>query len=207
MSSDIQALFGLKHNPFSRGIPRDALWQPPGSEAFLMRLESIVADGGFALITGEPGVGKSKVLQLLAERVMRLGGDLVVGVMERPQGSVSDFYRELGALFGVTLNPANRYGGFKTLRERWRGHIQATRLRPVLLIDEAQEVSERCLTELQLLGSARFDSESLLTVVLCGDKRLPATKGSRSAFARNNWQRSVRGSARAGCSSPGTAMP
>lgn len=42
----------------------------------------------------------------------------------------------------------------------------------MLLIDEAQEVSSACLTELRLLQSACFDSESLLFTILCGDKRL-----------------------------------
>lgn len=173
MRDDLLALFGLKHNPFSRCVPRDALWQPPSAEPFFFRIETIVLDGGFALISGEPGLGKSKVLQLLNERLLRIGGDLVVGVMERPQSSVSDFYRELGDLFGVELSPSNRYGGFKALREKWRHHIQSTLMRPVLLIDEAQEMADYCLTELRLLGNAKFDSEALLTTVLCGDKRLP----------------------------------
>lgn len=166
-------LFGIKHNPFIPAIPRDALWHPPGSEAFFFRVESIVLDGGFAMISGEPGLGKSKILQLLAERLLNIGGDIVVGVIERPQSSVSDLYRELGELFHVDLSPANRYGGFKSLREKWRNYIQTTMLRPVLLIDEAQEVGHHCLTELRLLGSAKFDSECLLTTVLCGDARLP----------------------------------
>jgi type II secretory pathway predicted ATPase ExeA len=168
----IRALFGLKHNPFARNLPPEALWTPPGAEAFFFRVENIVLDGGFALITGEPGLGKSKALQLLSERLLRIGGDLVVGVMEYPPSTVSDFYRELGDLFGVNLAPANRYGSFKTLRERWREHIQTTLFRPVLLVDEAQEMVDRCLTELRLLSSAKFDSEVLLTVVLCGDGRL-----------------------------------
>lgn len=173
MRDEILTIFGLKHNPFARRIPSDALWRPPGCDAYFFRIESIVLDGGFALLCSEPGLGKSKLLQLLAEHLLGIGGDVVVGVMERPQSSVSDFYRELGDLFGVNLSPSNRYGGFKALRERWRHHIQSTMLRPVLLIDEAQEMAAHCLTEIRLLTSARFDSECLLTTVLAGDGRLP----------------------------------
>jgi general secretion pathway protein A len=96
-----------------------------------------------------------------------------VKVMQRPQSSVGDFYRELGELFNVGLSPANRYGGFKALRDRWKTHCKSTLLRPVLLIDEAQQVGLDCLTELRLLQSHHFDSQSLLFTILCGDSRLP----------------------------------
>jgi general secretion pathway protein A len=166
------ALYGLKWNPFLPEIPVEALWSPPGCDNFFFRIENLVMDGGFALICGEAGLGKSKVLQLLAQRLNCLA-DVVVGVMERPQSNLGDFYREMGDLFGVNLSPANRYGGFKALRERWHNHIKSTLFRPALLIDEAQEMFTTCLNELRLLTSAQFDSQCLLTTVMCGDMRLP----------------------------------
>ena len=166
------AFYGLKWNPFLPDIPTEALWHPPGVNEFIFRLENLVMDGGFALISGEPGLGKSKLLQLVSHRLSRLE-DVTVGVMERPQSSLADFYRELGALFDVNLRPSNRYGGFKALRERWNDHIKRTLFRPVLLIDEAQELATVCMNELRLLGSAHFDSRCLLTTIICGDTRLP----------------------------------
>ncbi len=167
------ALYGLKWNPFLPDIPSEALWHPPHVEEFLFRLENLVMDGGFALISGEPGLGKSKLLQLVSNRLNRIE-DVTVGVMERPQGSLADFYRELGALFEVNLTPSNRYGGFKALRERWHEHIKRTLFRPVLLIDEAQEMSTVCMNELRLLSSVHFDSRCLLSTIISGDSRLPA---------------------------------
>ncbi len=166
------ALYGLKYNPFLPDLPAEALWPIPGTESFVRKLEPLVTQGGFVLITGEPGYGKSKTLQWVAKRLAQMP-DLTVGVMERPQSKVADFYRELGELFGVPLNLTNRYGGFKSLRARWQAHCETTLLRPVILIDEAQEMSAECLTELRLLQSASFDSKSLLFTVLCGDTRLP----------------------------------
>jgi len=171
-NKQLLALFGLKYNPFLPDIPPDALWSPPAIDMFCFRLEHLVTDGGFALIYGEPGLGKSKLLQLLDKRLNHRD-DVVVGVMERPQSSLNDFYREMGSLFDVNLSPANRYGGFKALRERWQHHIQSTLFRPLLLIDEAQEMLAGCMNELRLLASAHFDSKCLLTTVMCGDSRLP----------------------------------
>ncbi len=165
------AYYGLKWNPFLPNIPVESLWHPPQMDNFIFRLENMAADGGFALISGDPGLGKSKILQLIAHQFSKFD-EVIVGVMERPQSSVGDFYREMGSLFGVNLTPANRYGGFKDLRERWKTHTKTTLFRPVLLIDEAQEMLTGCLNELRLLSSAKFDSHNLLTIVICGDNRL-----------------------------------
>ena len=172
MTKKLLALYGLKWNPFAPEVPPDALSTPPKVEAFCWRIEhSHGREGGFALITGDPGTGKSVVLRLLAERLGRLR-DLTVGALTHPQSHVADFYRELGDLFSVALRPHNRWNGFKTLRERWLAHLESTLLRPVLLIDEAQEMPPLVLSELRLLASAHFDSRSLLSVVLAGDGRL-----------------------------------
>ena len=171
-NKQLLSLFGLKWNPFQADLPVDLLWLPTAMDSFLFRIENLVMEGGFALISGEPGPGKSKCLQLITHRLHRLD-NVVVGVMERPQSSLADFYRELGDIFGVNLTPANRYGGFKALRERWLKYTRSTLFKPVLLIDEAQEMMTNCLNELRLLGSANFDSQCLLTTVLCGDLRLP----------------------------------
>ena len=171
-NTDIRSLYGLKYNPFLPDVPTEALYTIPGTEHFGLRVQSMAARGGFALITGEPGLGKSKTLQQIAHRLAQIP-DLTVGVMERPQSNLGDFYRELGELFNVGLSPANRYGGFKALRKRWKSHCRSTLLRPVLLIDEAQQVNAACLTELRLMQSDHFDSQSLLFTILCGDNRLP----------------------------------
>jgi len=166
------ALYGLKWNPFSPELPSEGLLTTPKIEHFAWRVEQLVQEGGFALITGESGTGKSVALRIVAGRLAALR-DVTVGVIERPQSRSGDFYRELGDIFAVKLKPHNRWGGFKALRERWKTHVASSRIRPVLLVDEAQEMSPDVLSELRILSSADFDATSLLTVVLSGDGRLP----------------------------------
>jgi len=165
------ALYGLKWNPFTPDVPTEALWTSPRIASFCTRVEGMSQEGGFALVTGDPGNGKSVTLRILAERLAELP-EVTVGILARPQSGLSDFYRELGDLFSVELKPHNRYGGFKALRERWRAHAEASLLRPVLLIDEAQEMMPPVLSELRILTSGQFDVETYLTVVLAGDSRL-----------------------------------
>ena len=172
MNQKLLALYGLKWNPFSPELPSEAIYVPAKIETFCWRIEHAqIREGGFAMIHGDPGSGKSIVLRLLAERLKKLP-DITVGAINHPQCNMPDFYRELGDIFGVPLRPSNRWGGFKALRERWFGHLESSRCRPVLLIDEAQEMTTQVLSELRLLASARFDSQPLLCIVMAGDARL-----------------------------------
>ena len=66
------ALYGLKWNPFHSNIPADVIWNPPQLGSFPFRLENLVMDGGFAMISGEPGLGKSKILHLMAQQLAKL---------------------------------------------------------------------------------------------------------------------------------------
>ncbi len=165
------SLYGLKWNPFTPDVPTDGLCVTPRIESFVTRIETMVHDGGFALITGEPGYGKSVALRIIEERLSDLP-EVSVGVLARPQSNLADFYRELGDLFSVELRPHNRWAGFKTLRERWNAHAEGSLLKPVLLIDEAQDMSSAVLSELRILASGKFDAQTYLTIILAGDTRL-----------------------------------
>jgi type II secretory pathway predicted ATPase ExeA len=172
MNSKLLNLFGLKFHPFRPEIPIEALHVTNTVDSFAARVEFTVGDGGFVMVTGDPGSGKSVALRLLAGR-LRAMRDVIVGTVDHPQSRVSDFYRELGDIFGVPFPTHNRWAGFKTLRARWGEHISTTLMRPVLIIDEAQEMLTTVFNELRVLTSKDFDSRSLLCIVLAGDTRLP----------------------------------
>ncbi len=165
------SLYGLKWNPFQPDVPTEALYKRPELDSFIWRVENLVMDGGFATVMGDPGQGKSVVLRLIDEQLKGLR-EVTVARIDRPQSGLSDFYREIGELFGIELRASNRFGGFKSLRKKWKSHIESTLLRPVLLIDESQDMPSVALSELRLLMADEFDSRRILTVVLAGDLRL-----------------------------------
>lgn len=173
MTTKLRDLYGLKYNPFSPDVPHEALLVTPRVADFCWRIEhGLCAEGGFAMISGAPGLGKSVALRLVSRHIEGLR-DVTCAPLQHPQSNIADFYRELGELFGVPLRPHNRWAGFKELRARFCTHIEGTTMRPILLVDEAQEMNHVVLGELRLLSSARFDSRWILGVILVGDDRLP----------------------------------
>ena len=167
----IHALYGLKWNPFLPEIPPEALIKDETTSRFCWRVEQVVMDGGFALVTGEPGTGKSVTMRQLQSHLRDIP-ELTVRIITRPQSHIRDFYRELAELFDVPIRHSNRYGSFASLRAQWTSHIRASMFRPVILIDEAQEAHEDVLNELRLLASVDLDAKNILAVVLAGDARL-----------------------------------
>ncbi len=171
MNRQLLAPYSLKWNPFAPEVPPEALCVTPRIESFTQRVELLVKDGGFAAIFGSPGTGKSVALRLLQKR-MTSQREVIVGTLSRPQCGVPDLYRELGHLFSVPITPYNLWTSAKVIRERWVAHLDSVLYRPLLLIDEAQEVKPSTLNELRFLMTKDLDSCSLLTVVLAGDSRL-----------------------------------
>jgi len=51
-------------------------------------------------------------MRLLAERLARLA-DLSVGIIHHPQSDLSDFYRELGDIFSISIRVSNRWGDLR----------------------------------------------------------------------------------------------
>lgn len=188
--------FGLKWNPFDGGTPSESLWSNDDFEDFSNRVMQLSRIGGFAVVVGVPGMGKSAALRLLRHR-LSAGKRIRVNELCRPQSRLRDFYYELGALYNVEMTGANRFGTFQRLRTDWQSQIQSHRHRPLLIIDEAQELRPEVLLELRLLSSVDLDSKSVLTVVLAGDARLsamlerpehhPVASRIRAALHLNEW--------------------
>lgn len=172
MNKKLLTQMSLKYNPFGLDVPVDGLLLTRFLEDFFWRIAQVLLrEGGFALVLGDPGSGKSAALRLLIDYLQK-AEDVVVGVLTRPQSGIADFYREMGEVFGIDIKPHNRWAGFKTLRHLWQEQIDTRLIRPVLVIDEAQQVPPEVLCELRVLASTRLDARVILSVVLAGDTRL-----------------------------------
>jgi type II secretory pathway predicted ATPase ExeA len=166
-----KSFFNLTWNPFLQEKPTTALFEEEQVSQFCWNVEQLVFDGGFALCHGDPGFGKSAAMRILEARLKQIP-ELNVRKIERPQSRVRDFYREMASLFGVEIQTSNRFGSFQKIREQWLSIIHSNLFRPILIVDEAQEMPDEVLSELRMISSADLDARSILGVIFAGDSRL-----------------------------------
>jgi general secretion pathway protein A len=67
--SKLLSLYGLKFHPFHRDVPIETLYTTPAVGSSIRRVEFGIADGGFAMLAGDPGTGKSLAMRLWAQQL------------------------------------------------------------------------------------------------------------------------------------------
>lgn len=170
-NKDLLTFYGLKWNPFSCNIPLEGLSINKKIEFFCWQVENLIMDGGYGVLTGHAGTGKSTTLRFLADKLENIK-DVNIGIISRPQSSIPDFYRELSDIYNLSFKNNNRWYSYQNLRKKWMSCLSNGQLRPVLIIDEAQEVSIDVLNEIRLMSSIHLDSKTVLAVIFSGDMRL-----------------------------------
>jgi len=161
--------FGLAHHP----LPRDAAGKTFFDQtASYIRLETyfqeLLDEPGLGVLTAEPGVGKTAAIRNLCASLP--APDFKVLYLCDTAVSAFDLYRVLALELG--LKPSHRRAQLWWDLKRAIVHlVEEQHTLPVLVLDEAQLLSDRFLTDLSGFLNYAFDRKTLLTLWLVG---LPA---------------------------------
>jgi len=162
--------FNLRENPFNvNPDPRYLFFTPSAQEALAGLTYGIQTRKGIVLLTGEVGTGKTTLLNKLLDWLHEK--QAATAFIFNPQLSVSELFDCLMADFGI-LPESRTKGGMLLRLYRWLlERHQAGRL-AVLVVDEAQHLSQQALEEIRLLTNLETSSEKLLQIVLSGQPEL-----------------------------------
>lgn len=165
MSADFCSAFGLSEDPFSKEIDDADLWLPPSKQGVLEDLVDTVHAKKSALLTGEPGAGKTCLLRSLRHTLstenFRLTYCHNVTLGRR------DFYRQLCVALGLPRAHLTAGDVFFTVSTHVE-QLAKERLFPVFLIDEAHLLHQDTLDHLHILLNYAWDSRALLSLILVG---------------------------------------
>ena len=164
-----KAFFEMKHTPFVRDVPVNALYEPPFLTEILCRLEHVAENRLFGVLTGDSGTGKSTLIRKLVERLperdyfpiylsdSKLTPRWLYKGMLDPLGIDARFYR----------GDAKRQ-----LQKELEILLGVRRKKVVCILDEAHLLEKETIEEFRFLLNYRFDSESPMALVLVGQTEL-----------------------------------
>ena len=162
--------FNLKENPFNvNPDPRYLFATRTTQEALACLTYGIETRKGFILLTGEVGTGKTTLLNKLLEWLHQKR--VATAFVFNPRLSVSQFFDFMMADFGIPCESRMKSQVLLKLNQWLLERYQAGE-RAVLVVDEAQNLSEQMLEEIRLLTNLETSTEKLLQIVLAGQPEL-----------------------------------
>src|SRR5512138_3247220 len=165
--------FGLHEFPFSLAPdPRYLYMSAQHREALAHLIYGIDSDGGFVLLTGEVGTGKTTVCRCLLEQVP---ADTRVAFIINPKITAAELLATIADEFGIPYPAGNQsVKVFVDLINAYLLESRASGSRSVLIIDEAQNLHPDVLEQLRLLTNLETSQEKLLRIILLGQPELRA---------------------------------
>ena len=166
---DLRAHFAWSGVPFTREIDTHDRFLAPAAEQALADLRRVVENRMSAALIAPSGSGKTLLLrtlqQTLPEARYRVHDVKVTDLSKR------DICREIATV--CALPPVGTYPSLmRKLQQRFAAQLDDEGLRPVLFLDEAQDMRPEVLATLRILTNFDLDSRLILSVILAGDSRL-----------------------------------
>jgi general secretion pathway protein A len=165
--------FGLKQEPFSIAPdPRLLFMSERHREALAHLLYGVGGGGGFVLLTGEIGTGKTTVCQLFLEQVP---AHCDVAYIFNPKLTVTELLQSVCEEFRIALPAPERGATVKDFLDPLNAFLlreHAAGRNSVLIIDEAQNLSADVLEQLRLLTNLETSERKLLQIILIGQPEL-----------------------------------
>jgi general secretion pathway protein A len=169
------AYFGLREKPFTIAPdPRYLYMSVQHQEALAHLLYGLQSDGGFVLLTGEVGTGKTTVCRRLLGQIPEQAD---IAVIFNPKLTVVELLETVCDELRIP-RPAN--ASVKVLVDQLNARLLETNAagrKTVLIIDEAQSLSAEVLEQLRLLTNLETDDRKLLQIVLLGQPELRTILG------------------------------
>nr|WP_316641728.1 AAA family ATPase [uncultured Roseateles sp.] len=166
--------FGLQHEPFSIAPdPRYLFMSERHRDALAHLLYGLRGGGGFVLLTGEIGAGKTTVCRCFLEQIPKRCN---VAYIFNPKLTVNELLKTVCEEFGIQHE--HPVGAGETVKQyldplnEFLLRTHAVGQNTVLIIDEAQNLSAEVLEQLRLLTNLETNERKLLQIILIGQPEL-----------------------------------
>lgn len=174
-----EAFFGMERTPFTKDMPTDRLFDCPSYREALGSLFYAAQKKWFAVITGDPGCGKSTLIRKFAADLPK--DKYLLLYLSDSKLTPRWFYDGLLSQLGL-CGKMNRGESKKMLQEKLAVIHEIQGLTAVLVLDEAHLLDREMLEEFRFMLNSQFDSKSPMALVLVGQTELITEKFSRDQY-------------------------
>lgn len=165
-----ESAFGLTEKPFSLTPDPDFLFLSESHQQALDHLLFGLESGdGFIVVTGEVGVGKTTVCRAL---LRRLSDRYVTSIVLNPMLTEKELVRGILEDFGAPAPAGGTKKDFLDALDRFLLESASAGKRPVLIVDEAQDLTPSLLEQVRLLSNLETEKRKLIQIVLLGQREL-----------------------------------
>lgn len=165
-----ESYYNLREKPFSATPdPRFLFESRQHGRALTLAQYGLLNQAGFVVVTGEAGCGKTTLVRRL---VGAMGEGFGVGVVSNTQcDSFEELLRWILFAFDLDFRAKEKVEMFRTLSEFLDAEYREGR-NTVLIVDEAQQLTQGGLEQLRMVSNINVDGEQLLQVLLVGQPGL-----------------------------------
>lgn len=170
--------FGLKHAPLGKEC--NELWGNNQITNFEKQFRWLLQSPGLGLLTSEPGLGKTAILRHITSS-LNPHQYAMYYISETDFGRL-DFYRQLALQFNLKLS-SRRSQLWRDLKEHFIYLVTQKCILPILIVDEAQNLSEDFFRDFPSFVNFAFDSKDYITVWFVGHPALARKIDRHIAFS------------------------
>lgn len=168
---DYTSRYGMDFNPFIKNS-KEIVVETSDYKEVIFRLNYLLNNKGFGILTGGPGRGKTTIIRNWANS---LNSSLYkVIYISLSTVTVVEFYKNMATQLG--LEPMCRKSdNFKIIQNEITRYSVEKRVTPVIIIDEANYISNGVLNDLKMIFNFDMDSRDRAIVLLVGLPQLNNT--------------------------------
>jgi type II secretory pathway predicted ATPase ExeA len=143
----------------------DFLWLGEKHKEALATLRyAILENKGILALTGDVGTGKTTLINAL---IQSLGDDTLAAIIYDPSLGLLEFFNIISIAFNMGRT-FDRKGEFLIYFKRFLKEVRAQNKKVLLIIDEAQRISNELLEEIRLLSNLEYEYVRLLNIFFVG---------------------------------------
>ncbi len=163
------SFYDLAELPFRNTADRRFLWLGEKHKEALAALQyGIMEEKGFVLLTGDVGTGKTTLINALLGEI---GDEILVASLSDPGLDKIGFLKLVSRAFQIP-GQWERLDEFFVFFENFLRNAHHEKKQVLLIVDEAQKLSEEVLEQVRVLSNIELPETKLINIVLVGQDEL-----------------------------------